>query len=165
VFHMLGSFVKGNDKVRALHATGKGGNEKYGAIAASTGLNKAPNIEIREYIYDMHRQLAAADIVICRAGAITIAENCCMGKASILIPSPNVTDDHQYKNAKVLADAGAALLLKESETDGKVLTDTVRELVVNKEKRNAMSAAAKARAMSNAAEVIADIVIKESKKA
>lgn len=164
VFDMLGSFVRGNTAVRAIHATGKGGNEKYSAIAKDMGLDKAPNIEIKEYIYDMHRHLAAADIVICRAGAITIAENCCMGKACILIPSPNVTDDHQYKNAKVLADAGAALLLKESETDGTVLTDAVKNLVSDSAKRTAMAKAAKAMAKENAAETIANTVIKESKK-
>lgn len=165
VFEMLQSFVKGNSSVRALHATGKGGKEKYGALAKETGLDKASNIEIKEYIYDMHLRLAAADIVICRAGAITIAENCCMGKACILIPSPNVTDDHQYKNAKVLADAGAALLLKESETDGKVLTEAVKTLVFDGAKRMAMAKAAKAMAKENAAETIANTVIKESRRA
>lgn len=163
VFDMLTDFVKDTPNVRALHATGKGGNEKYGAVAASTGLNRAPNIEIREYIYDMHRQLAAADIVICRAGAITIAENCCMGKACILIPSPNVTDNHQYKNAAVLADAGAALLLKESETNGAVLTKAVKELVSDVSRRTAMEKAAKAMAMANAADTIAEIVIESVK--
>ena len=113
----------------------------------------------------MHLRLAAADIVICRAGAITIAENCCMGKACILIPSPNVTDDHQYKNAKVLADAGAALLLKESETDGNVLTEAVKMLVSDSKKRTAMAKAAKAMAKENAAETIANTVIKESRGA
>lgn len=164
VFELLDSYVKGNPKVRAIHATGKGGKEKYGAVAKEKGLDKADNIEIKDYIYDMHRQLAAADIVICRAGAITIAENCCMGKASILIPSPNVTDNHQYKNAKVLADAGAALLLKESETNGKILTEAVKELASDKEKRGAMCAAAKAMAKSMAADTIAEIAIKEIKK-
>jgi len=164
VFELLESFVKGNPKVKAIHATGKGGKEKYGVIAKEKGLDKAENIEIKDYIYDMHRQLAAADIVICRAGAITIAENCCMGKASILIPSPNVTDNHQYKNAKVLADAGAALLLKESETNGKILTDAVKALASDSRKRGEMCAAARSMAKSKAADTIAEIAIKESKK-
>lgn len=159
MLHLLDAYVKENQKVRALHATGKNGNEKCGAEAASRGLNKATNIEIREYIYDMHRQLAAADLVICRAGAITIAENCSMGKPSILIPSPNVTDNHQYKNAKVLADAGAALLFEESAVNGSILTDAVKDLVENSSKRDAMSAAAKRLAKNGAAQEIADMVI------
>lgn len=163
VFSMLESFVKGNPAVRAIHATGRGGSEKYGAIAASKGLSGAPNIEIREYIFDMYRHLAAADIVICRAGAITIAENCCLGKASVLIPSPNVTDDHQYKNAKVLADAGAAVLLKESETDGERLTETVKRLAFDREELARMGKAALSLAKADAAATIA-AYIKEMAK-
>ncbi len=158
VFTMLDGFVKGNSGVRAIHATGKGGSEKYGSVAAAKGLNKAQNIEIREYIFDMHRHLAAADLVICRAGAITIAENCCMGKPSILIPSPNVTDNHQYKNAKVLADAGAAVLLEEAVTDGDKLTETVKSLVSDKAKLAAMGKAAQSLAKANAASTIAGYI-------
>lgn len=157
ILDVMESFVKDNPSVRILHATGKNGNAKYGAFAAKRGLSSAANIEIREYIYDMHRQLAAADLVICRAGAITIAENCCMGKASILIPSPNVTDNHQYKNAKVLADAGAAVLMEESATDGFVLTKAVKELVESAEKRKAMGEAAKKLGAASAATDIAAI--------
>jgi UDP-N-acetylglucosamine--N-acetylmuramyl-(pentapeptide) pyrophosphoryl-undecaprenol N-acetylglucosamine transferase len=61
--------------------------------------------------------MAAADVVICRAGAMTLSELANQGKAAVLIPSPNVTDDQQYKNAKVLSDAGAAVLIRESELE------------------------------------------------
>lgn len=71
------------------------------------GLEKYPNLELCEYIYDMPLKMAAADLVINRAGAITLSELAVQKKPCILIPSPNVTDDHQYKNAKVLEDAGA----------------------------------------------------------
>ena len=65
--------------------------------------------------------MAAADLVICRAGAITLSELASQGKAAILIPSPNVTDDQQYKNAKVLSDGGGAVLIRESELeDGRI---------------------------------------------
>ncbi len=160
VMEFLDSCVKGNGAIRAIHATGKNGNAKYGAIAAKRGIDKAENIEITEYIYDMHRQLAAADLVICRAGAITIAENCCLGKASVLIPSPNVTDNHQYKNAVVLADAGAALLLEESKTDAKAFVSAVKALVEDGEKRKQMSAAALTLAKAGAADEIADMAEK-----
>lgn len=155
VFAMLESFVKDNKSVRAVHATGKGGKAKYSALAAAKGLNRAQNIEIREYIYDMPRQLAAADVVICRAGAVTIAENCCLGKAAILIPSPNVTADHQYKNAKVLEDAGAAMLLREADTDGATLTAAVKLLVSDGALREEMGKKARALAKPDAAEAIA----------
>ncbi len=163
VFETLKNYVKGNTKIKHLHATGKSGYEKYIALSKELGLDKEPNIKINEYIYDMDKQLAAADVVICRAGAITIAENCCLGKASILIPSPNVTADHQYKNAKVLADAGAATLIKESECNGEVLTQALKELVENTKKREDMSAAARKMALTNAADEIASLVFKAGK--
>ncbi len=163
VFETLADYVAGNPKIKHIHATGKNGYEKYKALAEQKGIAKASNIEISEYIYDMDKQLAAADLVICRAGAITIAENCCLGKASILIPSPNVTADHQYKNAKVLSDAGAALLIKESDCNGKVLTDAVQSLVENPDKRKEMAAAARGFAKVNAAEEIASLAYKAGK--
>ena len=70
------------------------------------------------YIYNMPIIMAAADVVICRAGAMTLSEIAAMKKAAVVIPSPNVTDNHQYKNAKALADAGAAVLLEESAISG-----------------------------------------------
>lgn len=163
VLAMLARFVKGNPGVRALHATGKSGSESCAAAAAAAGISNAHNIEVREYIYDMHRQLAAADLVICRAGAITIAENCCMGKASVLIPSPNVTADHQYKNALVLQKAGAAVVLKEADTDGGILTDTVKELCADRQRLADMGAAAKAISKSNAAAEIAGYITEMAK--
>ena len=73
-----------------------------------------------EYTSDLPVYMAAADVVICRAGAMTLTEIAKMGKAAIIIPSPNVVDNHQYKNAKVLADADAAVVISEDElnTDG-----------------------------------------------
>lgn len=157
VLSLLDGYVKDNPALRAIHATGRNGCVRFNEIAAKRGITSAANIEVREFIHDMHRQLSAADIVICRAGAITLAENCCLGKASVLIPSPNVTDNHQYKNAKVLADAGAALLMEESVADGKALISAVRDLAENKEKRESMAVAAKSMAKVSAADDIADI--------
>ena len=73
--------------------------------------------------------MAAADIVICRAGAMTLSELAAVGRAAVIIPSPNVTDNHQYKNAKVLADAGAALLVEEKELESGRLTAEIERLV------------------------------------
>ena len=70
---------------------------------------------MREYIYDMPLVMAAADLVLCRAGASTIAEIAAIAKPAVLVPSPNVVADHQTKNARVLANAGGAVLLPEGE--------------------------------------------------
>ena len=99
--------------VRLLHATGSRNYEqsleRYNKLCG----DKQQNAELVEYIYDMHTKMAAADLVICRAGAMTVSELSMMGKAAIIIPSPNVVDNHQYKNAKVLSDADSAILMEE----------------------------------------------------
>ena len=85
-----------------------------------------------EYIYDMPLWEAAADAVVCRAGAMTISEMALGKKACVFIPSPNVTDNHQYRNAKVLADANAAVLIEEKDLGVSSLTETVEKLAHDK---------------------------------
>jgi len=86
---------------------------------------------IKPYIYDMPSVIAASDIIISRCGAMTIAEISASGCASVLIPSPNVTNNHQYKNAKLVSDANAAIMIEESELNDRILLDTVRKLESN----------------------------------
>ena len=86
------------------------------------------NIDIREYINNMPECLAAADLVICRAGAITLSELQAQGKASILIPSPNVAENHQYHNAMALVSRNAAVIIEEKDLSGAVLLKKVEEL-------------------------------------
>jgi UDP-N-acetylglucosamine--N-acetylmuramyl-(pentapeptide) pyrophosphoryl-undecaprenol N-acetylglucosamine transferase len=85
-------------------------------------------IDVREYIDDMPDCLAAADLVICRAGAITLSELQAKGKASVLIPSPNVAENHQYHNAMALVDRQAAVLIEEKDLTGEALCKKVEEL-------------------------------------
>ena len=113
-----------------------------------------PAIDVREYIYDMPVVMAAADLVLCRAGASTISELTAIARPSILVPSPNVVADHQTKNAKVLAQAGGAVLLPESESSGEKLYQTAAEILNHKERREAMGAALRAMAVPDAAEQI-----------
>ena len=114
-----------------VHATGAIEHEICTGLFKDAGLDKYPNVELLEFIYDMPLRMAAADLVICRAGAMTVSEIAMCGKCAIFIPSPNVAENHQYKNAKVLADAGAALLFEEKElaADPSVLPETVRRLL------------------------------------
>ena len=81
----------------------------------AVGIVPGSNIEIKKYIDNMDVVMNAADVVICRSGAITLSELCTLGKTSILIPSPNVTNNHQEYNARALESIGAAV--KISETD------------------------------------------------
>ena len=84
-----------------------------------------PGCRLVPYIEDMPLYLRAADVVICRSGAMTVAELARSGSAAILIPSPNVTANHQYKNAKSIVDRGGALMLCESELTAESLTDKI----------------------------------------
>jgi UDP-N-acetylglucosamine--N-acetylmuramyl-(pentapeptide) pyrophosphoryl-undecaprenol N-acetylglucosamine transferase len=101
-----------------IHSAGNAGYEPM----IKTLKEKAPDYEkngmdVREYIYDMPRVMAAADLVMCRAGASTLAELTYMGKPVILVPSPNVTNNHQEKNARVIENAGGAKVFLEGEFD------------------------------------------------
>jgi UDP-N-acetylglucosamine--N-acetylmuramyl-(pentapeptide) pyrophosphoryl-undecaprenol N-acetylglucosamine transferase len=101
-------------------------------------LNEKENIVLSDYIYNMPIVMAAADIVICRAGAMTLSEIAVMKKASVIIPSPNVTDNHQYKNAKILADADAAILIEEKNISGEALTKEISRLIDSPEIRSSL---------------------------
>ncbi len=162
-FDLMG-YVKEHKELYHTHAIGRGGYEKYSAIAREKGYDKAENIETLEYIYDMPLRQAAADIIVCRAGAITLAELACMEKTSILIPSPNVTDDHQYKNALVLANACAAVVMRESEVTGEKLIAQVASLAGDKNKRAVAEANIRKFARPNAVEEIADNALALIKK-
>lgn len=122
--------------------------------AKGIDLSKYPNVDIREYIYDMPVVMAAADIVLSRAGASTIAEISSIAKPSILVPSPNVTANHQEKNARVLSDQGAAILMLEPDCSGKKLYDQVTGMLEQPAGLNQMSMELKRLFVSNANERI-----------
>ncbi len=117
------------------------------------------NIEIREYISDMDRCMSAADMIICRAGASTLSEIEALGKASILIPSPNVAENHQYHNAMALVNNSAALIIEEKDLTGEKIIALADELLKDDNKRNTLANNAKAMAIIDAKEKIADIVV------
>ncbi len=109
--------VSSHPEIYHIHATGSSSYDKIRKEFEEAGLDKCVNIDLREYIYDMPLMMASADVVVCRAGAMTVSEISRSGKCAVFIPSPNVTNNHQYKNAKVLADDGAALLFEEPSLD------------------------------------------------
>lgn len=130
---LMKEFTAKHPEVYHIHATGSIELELCTSQFKELGLDRCENIELCEYIYDMPVKMAAADLTINRAGAMTISELAITGKAAIFIPSPNVAENHQYKNAKVLADAGAAGLFEEKDlVDGaKPLIDEVEKLLSN----------------------------------
>ena len=98
----------------------------------------------------------AADLVVCRAGATTLAEIAAAGKASILIPLPTATDDHQRKNAETLGSAGAAEVILQGDATGHELATRILALAADRDRRDRMARAARALARPDAARVIVD---------
>lgn len=131
VVGFMANHVTNDPKIIHLHASGKINYEDTLKLFREAGLEEKENCILRPYIYDMPLQMAAADLVIARAGAMTLSELALMKKACVLIPSPNVAENHQYKNAKALADAGAATLVEESELAEGRLNTAACELIAS----------------------------------
>ena len=150
-----------------IHATGSYGWRWMPDFVKEQGveLGQHPSIRMQEYIYNMPQVLAAADLLICRAGAASLSESCAAGVPSIIIPSPNVTENHQEKNARVLERNGAARVILESDCTAQKLYSTVSELLSDSESLRAMRAAATRMAVTDAAERIYRIGIDLTKKA
>ncbi len=121
---------------RHIHGAGR----NFESLTHAVG-DLPEGLEIREYIYDMPLVMAAADLVLCRAGASTMAELAAIAKPCILVPSPNVTGDHQTKNAQVLAQSGGAVLLPEKDCSGAVLYQQVTSLLAKPQGLSDMAAA------------------------
>ena len=120
--------VNGHRGVTFIFGTGKQYYEQILDKAKEKKIEIQPNIRIKSYINDMQNYLGAADLIISRAGALSVAETTVCGKASILIPSPNVTGNHQYFNAKSVADRGGAVLIEEKDLTADSLISEVMKL-------------------------------------
>lgn len=135
-----------------IHATGKSGYDTMCENLREITLND--KITVKEYIYDMDLCMAAADLVIGRAGAITLSEIGACGKAAILIPSPYVSENHQYHNAMTLKRVGAAEVIEEKYLTGDKLIDTVKTLCNDKSTLKTMAENARKNAITDANERI-----------
>lgn len=120
-------------ELQIIHITGQLGFEETVADLQAAGIDMGNNgnITVKPYLYNMDQALAAADLVVCRAGATTIAEITVRGLPAILIPYPHASDNHQEYNARALADNGAARMILDRDLNGEKLWDTVRELYQN----------------------------------
>ena len=114
---------------------------------------------VEPFIADMAAAYAWADLVVCRAGALTLAELCAVGVGSVLVPFPQAVDDHQTRNADYLVERGAAVLLKQGDDLAARLQPVLAELAGDAGKRLSMARAARALAMPEAAQRVADAVL------
>ena len=147
---------KNHKNVLHIHATGQYGVELFKNLQAERGFTPGEDLVVKQYIDNMPDLLAAADLVISRAGALTLAELAAAGRAAVLIPSPNVAENHQYYNALELAEAGAAVVIEEKDLTGEMLIKTVDALLAEPGKLNAMGAKARTQAVDDSLERITD---------
>ena len=140
--------------IQVILQTGEKDFEDVEAAAASIGISA----EVSPFINDMPGAFARADLLLCRSGASTVAEIAAAGKPAILVPLPTAADDHQYQNAKALADAGAARLLPQSELTADRLTEEIVSSLANRAVLTQMGAAARRFAHPNSASKIAAMV-------
>ena len=148
-------------KYRHVHATGSFGWRWMPDFVKDMGVDLEAQdlVTMQEYIYNMPTLMAAADLFISRAGASTLNEIAAAGTPCIIVPSPNVTNNHQEKNARILEQRGAAVVIRESECDGTVLYKKAKEILEDRPRREAMTQALREMAVIDSAERILDIVL------
>ena len=151
---------KEHKPVLHIHATGQYGVELFQNLEKEKGFAPGESLVVKEYINNMPELLAAADLVISRAGALTLAELEAEGRAAILIPSPNVAENHQYYNAMELQKAGAAVVIEEKELTGGKLVSTVSGLLAEPGKLAAMGKNAGTLSVDDSLNRIADALMK-----
>ncbi len=145
---------------RLIHSAGKGGYEKLKSVLdQSCPDREAHGVDVRPYIYDMPRVMAAADLIMCRSGASTLAELSAIGKPALLVPSPNVTNNHQEKNARVLEALGGARVHLEGEFDAESLYNEVCAMIADSAALDKMGKAMAGAGAPKATDKIADIIL------
>lgn len=158
---VLGNLDKIKDSgIQFIWQTGKYYNA---AINEQLKGKEIPNLKVLDFVSDMGAAYKAADLVISRAGASSISEFCLIGKPVILVPSPNVAEDHQTKNAMALVNKDAAIYVKDSEAPS-VLIDKAISIANNEQKLSELSNNIKKLGYKNSADVIADEVVKLARR-
>ncbi|HYQ40291.1 MAG TPA: undecaprenyldiphospho-muramoylpentapeptide beta-N-acetylglucosaminyltransferase [Pseudomonas sp.] len=147
--------VPGELRPQVYHQAGK----QHAEVTAERYREVGVEAEVVPFIRDMARVYAWADLVICRAGALTVSELAAAGLPSLLIPLPHAIDDHQTRNAEYLAKAGAAVLLPQHATDAAALAAQLTEVLMHSEKLAAMGATARRLAKPDATRTVVDICL------
>ena len=143
-----------------LHATGQYGVQLFKDLEKGKNFAEGDGLVVKEYINNMPELLAAADLVISRAGALTLAELEAVGRAAVLIPSPNVAENHQYFNAMELQKADAAVVIEEKDLTGEKLVSTVSDMLAQPGKLAEMGKNARSLSVDDSLDRIADALMK-----
>jgi len=139
------------------HVVHQTGPDEHEAVAAAYAVHPGLAADVRPFLDDMPRRLADADLVVCRAGATTLAELAAAGRPAILVPFPFAADDHQRANAEAVRDAGAAVVIEDKDFDGPRCAAEIASLAIDGAGRDRMAAASRTLARPDAAERIADV--------
>jgi len=131
----LAAALTENPRIKLLHAAGKRDYDRARAAWDQSSVGSCSRMRLVDYIYDMPDQMAAADLVISRAGAMSVSELALMGKAAVLIPSPYVAEQHQLKNAMALVQDGAGVCVEEHTLPDGALIQCVSELIEAPDRR------------------------------
>ncbi len=134
-----------------IHGYGRMGKDTFLPALEQKGIDVSqyPQLDVREYIDNMDTCMAAADLVICRAGASTLSELQAVGKASILLPSPNVAENHQYHNAMVLQNHGAAVVIEDKDVTAQWMIRQIEEICDHPDRLRELSENAKKLAITD----------------
>lgn len=142
----------GSGEVFHIHATGQYATESFPKLLDELGVDRTcGDLRVVEYIDNMPECFAAADLVLCRSGALTISELAASGRASALIPSPNVSENHQYYNAMTLVNAGGAVVFEEKELDVDAVADEIWALCQDRQRLAMMGVNARSVAVKDSA--------------
>lgn len=153
-----------NRPIHLRHQCGKDNHESMLVAYSQAGIDTAKHvIELKPFIDDMAKAYAWADVIVCRAGALTVTEIQSAGVAAIFIPLPHAVDDHQTANAKVLVNAGAAYLMPQQDLTGASLAAALDEL--SREQCKKMAITARAQAKQQVAKTVADMIVASVKRA
>ena len=144
------SHIKAKEQYLFLHQTGASDEKRVAGFYAQNGI---PCI-VKPFFDNMAKRYGQADLIICRAGATTVAEVTAMGLGAIFIPFPFAADDHQAKNARALSDAGAAEIITETDLNGKMLAERIEYFAGHAGELHKMASAAKKFSRPEAAEII-----------
>jgi len=156
-------WIAGQRNLKWLHVTGKGQYDIFMDMLKESGIAAAPgNLTVEPYMYEMPEALAAADLVVGRAGAASIAEITARGLPALLVPFPYAAANHQEHNARALADRGAAVMILDADFSGAALTAELEKLLQEPERLKVMAAASlrlgRPRALDDIIEALAEIL-------
>lgn len=151
--------------INHIHSYGGNGKDTFGALLDENKVDKnSDRLMLKEYIDNMYTCMCASDLIISRAGSMTLTEITAIGRPAILIPYPNATENHQYYNAKTLQDAEAAILKEDKDLNGEWLIEQVEKLCHDPDRLISMGVNARKLAKTDAADVILSNIIDLLKK-